>query len=120
MEMAPYHEQGAREGLLAQAAELLVSAEQQEKAFAFTLFATSSSVKVEPLNGGRIDTGAAGVTSKRVPPSAPTYKSDAAKVAPPKASGFAAAAPWTMLASASSCFLAFCSSCAARFACLSS
>ena len=59
---------------------------QQEKAFAFTLFATSSSVKVEPLNGGRIDTGAAGVTSKRVPPSAPTYKSDAAKVAPPKAS----------------------------------
>ena len=61
-------------------------APQQEKAFAFTLFATSSSVKVEPLNGGRIDTGAAGVTSKRVPPSAPTYKSDAAKVAPPKAS----------------------------------
>ena len=61
-------------------------APQQEKAFAFTLFATSSSVKVEPLNGGRIDTGAAGVTSKHVPPSAPTYKSDAAKVAPPKAS----------------------------------
>ena len=59
-------------------------APQQEKAFAFTLFATSSSVKVEPLNGGRIDTGAAGVTSKRVPPSAPR-QSDAAKVAPPKA-----------------------------------
>ena len=42
-------------------------APQQEKAFELTLFATSSSVKVEPLNGGRIDTGAAGVI-ERVPP----------------------------------------------------